>query len=160
VDSPAFGDGLQDALGTTEALRNKFSNALSYNAFRDLISMEIHGFCGVIHKSGMTLCWPTPHPPPIRNRAGFFEAASNLRGRPDAIGHSLASTAIANRVPPGLCVEGYRSNGNLGQSQNRLKMAHAERALRQKMKNAQTGLVREAAINLHQFHIHRQIYTQ
>jgi hypothetical protein len=44
-------------------------------------------------------------------------------------------------------------DGNLGQSQNRLEMAHAQRTFRQKVKDPQTGFITEAAINLQQLHI-------
>jgi hypothetical protein len=50
-------------------------------------------------------------------------------------------------------------DGDLGQSQNRLEMAHAQRALRQKVKNPQAGFITQTPVYLQEFHILVKTYT-
>jgi len=50
-------------------------------------------------------------------------------------------------------------DGHLGQFQNRLEMADAERALGQQVKDAEPCFVTKAAINLQQFHMRHRTYT-
>jgi hypothetical protein len=62
---------------------------------------------------------------------------------------------MAARDDQSLCTEVSEvfGNGNLGQSQDRLEMADAERTLRQKVKDPQAGFITEAPINVQEVHI-------
>jgi hypothetical protein len=50
-------------------------------------------------------------------------------------------------------------DSDLGQSQNRLEMADAQRALSQKVKNPQAGFITQAPVYLQEFHILDKTYT-